>query len=149
MRYFDTSFIVPLVLPEPTSTTIARFVTDLNDDDLFISRWTQVEFYSMLAVKLRMGLVDATAASKISAGFERTVDDAFKVLTPDGDDFDRARVWLSRFETGLRAGDALHLAIAANRGASVVYCLDKTMITAGRTLGVPTNAGIPLPGYGE
>ncbi len=71
------------------------------------------------------------------------------VLLPDRDGFDRARVWLSRFETGLRAGDALQLAIANNRGAAAIQCLDKVMITAGMTLGLPGSTGIVLPGYGK
>ena len=54
-----------------------------------------------------------------------------------------------RFATGLRAGDALHLAIAGNRQAEVVYSLDKAMIRAGKTLGVPTSPGILLPDYDD
>ena len=59
------------------------------------------------------------------------------------------REWLYRFETGLRAGDALHLAIASNRGADAIYSLDQLMIAAGKELGLPTGAGITLPGYGD
>ena len=70
-------------------------------------------------------------------------------FSPNRADFDRARVWLSSFETGLRAGDVLHLAIASNRGAETIYSLDKVMIAAGKALGVPTSAGIRLPGYDE
>ncbi|MYH58721.1 MAG: type II toxin-antitoxin system VapC family toxin [Boseongicola sp. SB0675_bin_26] len=68
---------------------------------------------------------------------------------PNHADFDRARAWLSRFETGLRAGDPLHLAIASNRGAEAIYSLDKLMIAAGKTLGVPTRARGLLPSYDD
>ncbi len=53
------------------------------------------------------------------------VEESFVVLLPNRDDFDRARDWLSRFETSLRAEDARHLAIARNRGAEAIYSLDK------------------------
>jgi hypothetical protein len=42
----------------------------------------------------------------------------------------------------LRAGDALHLAIAGGRGAETIYSLDKTLIKAGTTLGLPMGEGI-------
>ena len=59
------------------------------------------------------------------------------MLFPGGDDFAVARRYLQRLETGLRAPDALHLAIAANRGAKTIYSLDKKLIAAGRILGLP------------
>ena len=149
MRYFDTSFLVPLILPEATSDPIARFFEDLPAEDLAVSQWTRVEFASMLAREVRMDNLDAEAAREASSRFEAMVKESFIVLLPDRDDFDRAREWLSRFETGLRAGDALHLAIANNRGAVAIHCLDKVMIAAGMTLGLPTSAGIVLSGYGD
>jgi len=45
----------------------------------------------------------------------------------------------------LRAGDVLHLAIAGNHHARVVYRLDKTMIRAGKMLGLPISAGTGGP----
>ena len=62
------------------------------------------------------------------------------------DTFDRAGEMLGHVETGLRAADALHLAIADNRDAEAIYTLDKRMIAAGRTLGLPASAGA-LPGF--
>ncbi|MBC7637090.1 MAG: hypothetical protein H7251_15980 [Acetobacteraceae bacterium] len=50
---------------------------------------------------------------------------------------------MARPETGLRGGDALHLAIAANRRASAIYSLDKGLVKAGKMLGLPVSRGIP------
>ena len=141
MRYFDTSFLVPLVLPEATSEPIAGFFEGLPADDLAVSDWTRVEFASLLAREVRMGGLDAAAAHKAGSRFETMVGESFVVLLPNRGDFDRARDWLGRFETGLRAGDALHLAIAGNRGAEAIYSLDKGMIAAGKRLGLPASAG--------
>ena len=41
MRYFDTSFLVPLILPEATSEPIAGFFEDLPTEDLAVSHWTR------------------------------------------------------------------------------------------------------------
>jgi len=44
--------------------------------------------------------------------------------------------WLAdQYTTGLRAGDALHLAVAYNHGARV-RTLDQTLVTAAGALGV-------------
>jgi uncharacterized protein len=47
--------------------------------------------------------------------------------------------------TGLRAGDALHLAIAANNKARTIYSLDRTFVQAGKILGLPVQRGIRAP----
>ncbi len=75
------------------------------------------------------------------------LSDSFAVLLPDRRDFTTAREWLCRFDTSLRAGDALHLAIAANHGAEAILSLDKRMIASGKKLALPTSAR-GLPGYG-
>ena len=76
------------------------------------------------------------------------VEESFAVLLPNRDDFDRARDWVGHFDTGLRAADALHLAIAGNRGADAIYSLDKKLVAAGKELGLPVSAG-SLPGYDD
>ncbi len=149
MRYFDTSFLVPLILPEATSEPIAGFFEGLPAEDLAISHWTRVEFASMLAREVRMGGLDAAAARAAGSRFETMVEESFAVLLPNRGDFDRARDWLGHFAASLRAGDALHLAIARNRGADAIYSLDKLLIKAGKNLGLPASAGILLPGYGS
>ena len=149
MRYFDTSFLAPLILPEATSEPIARFFENLPADDLAVSHWTRVEFASLLAREVRMGHLDASAARGAGSRFETMIEESFVVLLPNREDFDRARDWLNRFETGLRAGDALHLAIARNYGANAIYSLDKSMIAAGKTLGLPASAGILVSDDGD
>jgi predicted nucleic acid-binding protein len=42
----------------------------------------------------------------------------------------------------LRAGDALHLAIAKNNHAGAIYSFDKTLLKAGKVLGLPVSAGV-------
>lgn len=38
MHYFDTSFLVPLTLPETTSASITQFFAELLDGDLAVSQ---------------------------------------------------------------------------------------------------------------
>ena len=62
MLYFDTSFLTPLILEEPTSARIERFVVRLPAGELAVSHWTRVEFSSLLAREVRMGGLDDRAA---------------------------------------------------------------------------------------
>jgi uncharacterized protein len=140
--YFDTSFIVPYILPEATSGRIQAFFNEHPADELAISDWTRVEFFSMLAREVRGGGLAEDAAREADGRFEAVMAQSFIVLLPDRSDFDLCKRYLQRFETGLRVGDALHLAIASNRRAKALYTLDRKLLRAGKLLGVPVATGI-------
>jgi len=140
--YFDTSFLAPLILPEATSDKIAAFVRRLPAEEFSVSQWTRVEFSSLIAREVRMGGLDTQVAVRADARFEAMLDESFSILLPDADDFGLAKRYLGRFETGLRAGDALHLAIAENHRAAAIYSLDKMLLKAGEILQLPVSMGI-------
>ena len=142
MLYFDTSFLAPLIIPETTSGKVAAFVGRLPAEEFTVCHWTRVEFSSLIAREVRMGGLDVQAAARADARFEAMVDQSFSVLLPNADDFALAKRYLGRFETRLRAGDALHLAVANNHRASVIYSLDKTLLEAGKILDLPVSMGI-------
>ena len=142
MLYFDTSFLVPLILPEATSESIASFIRTLDVEQFVVSHWTRVEFSSLIAREVRMGGLDGQAAIQADGRFEALVGDSFAVLTPKVEDFNLAKHFLGKFETGLRAGDALHLAIASNHRAETIYSLDKTLLRSGASLGLQVSKGI-------
>jgi uncharacterized protein len=142
MLYFDTSFMVPLILPEASSRRIQRFVRRSRTTPLAISHWTRVEFSSLLARDVRMGLLVPSTASKADEEFEAIAAETFVVLLPTADDFDLCKQFLGRFDSGLRAGDALHLAVATNHRASGFYSLDRKLLKAGRKMGLQVNPGI-------
>jgi predicted nucleic acid-binding protein len=142
--YFDTSFLAPLILEETTSAAVERFLASLPVEALAISHWTRVEFSSLLAREVRMGGMEPRIALDADQQFEATIAESFAVLVPAVDDFELAKRYLAEPRTGLRAGDALHLAIAANNGAEVIYSLDKTLLRAGKTIGLPVRTGIQV-----
>jgi len=142
MLYLDTSLLAPLFLPEATSTKVARFVERLPAGDLAVSSWTQVEFSSVLARAVRMRDMTADEATRAGTRFASVLAQSFIILLPGAVDFAVARKFVAHYETGLRAGDALHLAIAKNHAVERVYSLDRGMIRAGKTLGIPMSTGI-------
>jgi predicted nucleic acid-binding protein len=139
---FRYELLAPLILPEATSDQIAAFVRRLTAEEFAASHWTRVEFFSLIGREVRMGTLDAQAAVRADARFEAMVDESFSILLPTADDFILAKRYLGRFETGLRAGDALHLAVANNHRAAAIYSLDKTLLKARKPLDLPVSLGI-------
>lgn len=147
MIYVDTSVILPLFVPEPTSKATMAFVDSLPPDQLTVSQWTMVEFLSVLGRHVRGGRIDDAYAGEVRARFEKLVPGTFRILSPTVADFSLARQWLADPARGLRAGDALHLAVASNNAAGEIFTFDKNMLRAGRDLGLTVSTGIELPRY--
>jgi uncharacterized protein len=109
---------------------------------LIISHWTRVEFFSMLAREVRGGGLTEQIAREADARFEAAMAQSFTVVLPDRRDFDLCKQYLQRFDTGLRVGDAFHLAIASNRRVHAFYTLDRKLLRSGRLLDLPVTAGL-------
>lgn len=142
MLYCDTSFLTPAFRKEASSNSVQRFLQEQKAGELAISHWVRVEFSSVIARDVRMGVMDAKSAIDLETKFELTVDMAFGLILPDKNDFDLCKQYLRQFDTGLRGGDAMHLAVAANHGAEKIYTLDKKLLRAGKMLGLPVATGI-------
>ena len=142
MIYLDTSFIAPLVIAESTSDEIETYLEALNPQELATSDWTQVELASLVARKVRMKELSETEAARIHREFARLLEESLLLLLPNHADFALARRFLERPGTGLRAGDALHLAIAANNRAARILTLDKGLVVAGKVLKLKIGRGI-------
>lgn len=89
-----------------------------------------------------MGGLNQADARSAGAQFDRMIEDAHQVLTPTVGDFALAKRYVENFATQLRAGDALHLAIAKNWGMEALYTLDETLLKAGKLLKIPVSRGI-------
>ncbi|MDO9466775.1 MAG: type II toxin-antitoxin system VapC family toxin [Thiobacillus sp.] len=142
MLYFDTSFLAPLILEESTSTKIEAFFAKLPAGELYVSHWTRVEFASLIAREVRMGGLAEADAQLAIGQFDELVTESFQVLAPAVADYELAKAYIQHFATKLRAGDALHLAIASNHGAKTLYTLDAGLLNAAKLLKVHASRGI-------
>ena len=77
----------------------------------------------------------SAAANKLIFAFKATPDDGRIVVTLH--DPNLAARFADQYELGLRAGDALHLAICVDHGATLCT-LDRRLSGAGSALGVKT-----------
>jgi predicted nucleic acid-binding protein len=63
-------------------------------------------------------------------------------VAPGVADYELAKASIQHFATKLRAGDALHLALASNNGAKTFYTLDEGLLNAAKLMNVRASRGI-------
>lgn len=136
-HYLDTSLLIALYAAERGHERLAEWLFSRFDEQLVISLWTQTEFSSALSLKLRTRQIDPPTRDRALNKFRSETDQTYIVYPVLNEDFDTAARWCERHETGLRAGDALHLAIARRNNATLCT-LDRKLYDAGQTLGIQT-----------
>jgi predicted nucleic acid-binding protein len=134
--YLDTSFLTPLFREEATSAKVADSLSRQAAGNLAVSKWTSVEFASLISRDVRMGSLTAGQGRRLIAEFESMIAASLIVLIPSANDFDLAHEYVANFATQLRGPDALHLAVAHNNGMEFVATLDNGMLSAAKKLKV-------------
>ncbi|HXH15021.1 MAG TPA: type II toxin-antitoxin system VapC family toxin [Sphingomonas sp.] len=138
MIYCDASLIVALLVEETRSDVAAAWVERRSQDDLAISRWVMTEVASALAMKFRMGVLSRSRREAAGDVWRRTAP-GMTMVEVEAADFDHAATLVDAGPQGLRAGDALHVAIAQRRGF-VLATFDKAMIEGARAMNVAVAA---------
>ncbi len=141
MIYLDTSFLAPFYIQEATSTSVETILLNIPTDKLAISDWTTVEFTSLVSRRVRMSELNLEQMEAVIHSFKEDAVQSYTVFMVTTADFILAAEFIQQWETGLRAGDALHLAIASNRSVENLLSLDRGLIDAARKLSITSDSG--------
>lgn len=136
MLYVDTSVIVSALTNETDTALSQTWLARQDTSDLTISDWTATEFASALSMKLRTGALGADHRAAALSAFTRLCVESLRTLPVAREDFRAAAQLAGQSDLNLRAGDALHLAICANHGASLCT-LDRRLAETAPRIGVP------------
>ncbi len=140
MIYLDTSFLAPFYLQEATSISVETILLSLPTPQIAISDWTIVEFASLLSRRVRMNELTPELMAAVMQSFQNDATCSYTIFTVTTADFVLATEFIRQWETGLRAGDALHLAIARNRKIENLLSLDRGLIDAAQRFGIPADS---------
>ncbi|NDG23723.1 MAG: PIN domain-containing protein [Synechococcaceae bacterium WBB_10_009] len=121
MLYLDTCVLLAVLTPE-VHTQVATQALAQAPSAPAISPWTTTELHSALGLKVRTGALTNSQADAVLDAYQHTLVPALVMLEIEVRDF--------------RHADALHLAIAVGRGATLCS-LDAGLVGAAKGLGLP------------
>jgi len=132
--YLDASVVLPTLIAEPTTEAVYDCL-GTGDRELLISDFAAAEVAAALSRLVRMALLTNADASVRLADFDAWRETMSSPVDIREADVRLAYIYVRRFDLGLRAPDALHLAIARRLDATLVT-LDRRLADAAHELGV-------------
>lgn len=136
MPYLDTSILISALVEEPRSRDADEVLT-YPGETIWISDWSMTEAASALSLKLRSNSIDEPTRRAARRHLEMLGRESLNQVSVEPSDFRRAAALCDHHALKLRAGDALHLAIAERIGVEL-YTFDEDRAAAGVTLGIAT-----------
>ncbi len=135
--YLDTSLLIAALTDEADTVRVQAWLDRQDPSVLVISDWVVAEFSAAFSIKLRSRSITSAHRAAVLAKFATLAAESFGVLSVSTLQFRTAARFADQYALGLRAGDALHLTICADHGATLCT-LDRRLGKAGPSLGVKT-----------
>lgn len=131
--YLDTSIVVAAITSELLTPAVQGWLRRLATEAV-ISDWVVAETPSALSMKVRSGALAADQRDVATTEFDRWCAGILRIIPAWRADFHTAGCCAARAELNLRAGDALHLAVAGTELLAVAT-LARRIAAAAVTLG--------------
>ncbi len=127
--------LVAALTNEAATGRVQLWLSQQDPAGLLISEWVVTEIASALSIKIRMGQLTVEDRAKVTGLFTRLKEESLTVVPVIRDHFLTAGRFAEQYGIGLRAGDALHVAVAAARGATICT-LDRRLAEGATAVGV-------------
>ena len=134
MIVLDASALVSLFVADGNSVAIKTYFRSTNPR-VGVNDFAAAEFASAISIRLRSKQIPLSEATGILAAFDAWVSGSAKAIALAPEDSRAAAAMVRRFELGLRAPDALHLAICLRLGVPLLT-YDIRQMAAARALGI-------------
>lgn len=142
MPYLDSSALAKIYAPETGSEDLENSI--LGRDDLLISDLVVTEAASALGRRRREGTISQETANVFHQTILRDLSDGFfRHVDLNAGTHRHAERLLLASAIPLRAGDALHLALAMAARAGVIVTFDDRLARAARQAGIGTVPDLP------
>ena len=122
MVYVDTSVLVALFTNEATAERIANWIAE-ETRSLVSGDWCVTEFASALSLKQRTSQITPRQSNAAWKVFSQFCEGHLRLLPLDREVFSQAAQLVRNSKNSLRAGDALHLALALRVKTAAFFTL--------------------------
>lgn len=136
MIYVDTSAWIALQLREPKTELVQAWVEAHGMAGLACAEWVKTEYASALSIKRRRGDIDDDHFERAHRAFGKICVAGPAWLSVEKQDFFEAARLCADPATKMRAGDALHLAVAMRCQCTEFLSLDIVLNDNAQRLGL-------------
>ena len=135
MQYADTCLLVSVFISDSGTDAALAWLEQAAGEPLLASHWSLTEFSCAAANLARQRKISAKLHTEAQKRFRQFAADRLTLESISPSDFNQASHMVEHYASGLRAGDAVHLALCQRLNATLCTA-DKVMANAAKARGI-------------